>query len=103
MNEKRIKITYLPLFIVIIWKRKMIVIRFIKGFLKPTKQGCHRKIHASMAKIDGRIDQRRLGILIAHKISTPEIAMKQGRPFVIKDVSQSLVKIFKCIKMSGEE
>ena len=76
MNEERIEIAYLPLFIVIIWKRKMIVIRFIKGFLKPTEQGCHRKIHTSMAKIDGRIDQRRLGTMIAHKISAPEIAMK---------------------------
>jgi len=76
MNEERIEITYLKLFIMIIWKWKMIVIRFIKGFLKPPEQGCHRKIHASMAKIDGRVDQRRLGPMIAHKISAPEIAMK---------------------------
>ena len=100
MNEQRIKIADLPLFMIILWKWETVVVRFVKNFIKSTEEGCHGQVHAAMSKINSGIDQYWLGFLVAHEIPAPKVAMKQrGSLFIVEYARQFCGKIFKSNKM----
>jgi len=95
MNEQWIEVTNLPLFAMVFGKWEMMIIDVVKNFIESAEQGCHAKIHVSMAKINGGIDEYRFRFFIAHEIPAPEIAMEQCRFFEAENVRQPREEIFK--------
>lgn len=70
----------------------MVGVGGIEVFVEASEQFRHGKVHAAVAKVNGRVDQHGFFIPGAEKISAPKVAMKQRRFLLREDGSQFAIE-----------